>query len=712
MSDSIRLLADHNKDQEIHVARSVRSVRSFVSFAVLNGVAWAASAAQIDTVVVQGTRIGTSLDESASNGALGSKALLDTPFSVTVVNANEIGRRQVNSVAQLFINDASIFSASPAGTTAWWGAQIRGLPARSYYIDEVPLLLFYGGEFPLEPIERVVALKGLAGFMHGFGAPGGAIAYETKRPTNDRFTSTTLEYRNDGVVSAHLDTSGRAGDADGLGYRINVAGEFGEAYTTADIDRRLGSVAVDYPLSPNLQWFANALHEDSTLEHEPIYFYFDQYASEPLPKPTYDYEKVSVRNSYYKADTTVGSTGLRWRIDDDWRAKFAIGANRKEHLSNKMFAYLLNANGDYDGYAYNFAGLMENHYAQAIVQGEASWAGVRHELVFGTEYQRATTRWSAFYFSPDFTGNLYEPQPFRVTRDIDFGLAPTSEDLRQKAVFASDTLHFGDRWQALVGLRYTDFTSKDRDGDAEVESGYETHALSPTYALIFKPIAQMSIYASYVESMEPGRRVDAPYANIGERLDATVSVQYELGIKYEHARASFTAAAFRVERAAEIDELRDGARYLVQDGLTLYDGIEAMGSVNVLDGLALGLSAIYLDAKIDRVSDDNTQLKGKKPAGSSQWQAVASIDYSVAHIAGLSAYANVRYFGDAYYEDLNLVEIPHRTLVNVGIQYRTQLAGRRTVFMASINNLLNKQYWEINTLGEGRNAALGMQVLW
>lgn len=669
---------------------------------------------ELDTVIVNARRIGTSLEEVGDGGALGSRKLLDTPFSITVVNTEEIDRRQANSVAQIFINDPSIVSASPSGTTAWWGAMIRGLGVRNYYIDGVPLMMSYGGEFALEPVERVEALKGLTGFMYGFGTPGGVISYTTKKPTEETTAMTTVEYRNDSLLSGHLDTGGRVGDSHAFGYRVNVAGEFGEAYSAADVDRKLASIALDYRISSDLQWFANGLYEDSKLEHEPLYFYWDIYPGGRLPRPTYDYENVIVGNSYYKARTLMGSTGLNWRISDSWKSSVTVGYNEKEHLSNKMFGYLLNEAGDYAGDAYNFAGLLKNYFSQALLQGNVTTGAIAHELVFGTGYQRTTGQWgNDWYWSNDFDGNIYERQTFVVTRDIDFSLAPLSDDERQKSVFASDTLHIGDHWQAMVGARYTDYERVDHDQDPAVDSGYDTDEISPTLALIFKPMPYVSIYGSYVEALEAGTRVDVPYANAGDILGATVSKQYELGAKYERARLSFSTAAFRIERVAQIDQFRDdGLRYLTQDGSTLYDGIEAVSSFNVTPNLTMGLGAIHLDARIDKVSEENASLRGNRPAGASEWQVVANTDYRIPQIVGLSVFANVRYFGDAYYEDPNVVLLPDRTLVNTGFQYQGQLGGRRAVITGSINNLFNKKYWDLNTLGEGTNGALSLQVYW
>jgi iron complex outermembrane receptor protein len=667
----------------------------------------------MDTVVVTGTHDGLRLDESASNGALGNRQVLDTPFSVTVIDSDEISRRQATSVAQIFINDPSVFSSSIAGMTNWWGPQIRGLGVRNFYVDGVPLEMSWGGEVPLEMVESVEALKGLTGFMYGFGAPGGLLKYETKKPTDSPIAATELGYRNDSAFFGSVDVGGRLKGGEGLGYRVNLGGEYGDAYTTAGQNRYLAAVAVDHGIGENLKWYANFTYEDSKLEHEPLYFYWDGYEGGRLPTPNYDYEEVTVKNSWYKTNTRIATTGLQWRINDAWNADFSAGYSRKEHLSNKMFGTMLNEAGDYTGSAYNFTGLLHEKHAQAIVQGQLNTGSVRHELVFGASYLQDTGQWSnEWYWSDDFEGNLYEQQTFVVTRDIDFSLSPIKDESRQAALFASDTLYFGERWQAILGARFTDYTLKDTDQDPTEDSGYDTDALTPTIALIYKPAEHSTVYGSYVEALEAGRRVGEEYANVGDVLDATISKQYEVGFKYENGKLGFTTAAFRVERAGEIDKLVDERRYLTQDGLTLYEGLEAIGSYNVTDALRVGLGATWLDAHIEDVSPENVDLEGKIPAGAAEWQILANAEYDVTAVAGLSVHGTVRYFGDAYYEDLNLVNIPSRTLANVGFQYATAMFGEDVVITCNINNVFNKKYWELDTLGESINGSLSMRINW
>jgi len=664
-----------------------------------------------DDIVVIGTH--ERLKQPVTSGALGEKSLLDTPFSATVVDKDEIAKRQATSIGQIFINDPGVFSFASAGTTNWWGTQIRGLGVRNYYVDDVPLLLYWGGDFPLEPVETVQALKGLTGFMYGFGSPGGAILYQTKRPTAQPMLTTELGYRSSSIRYGHIDAGGPVGDGR-LGYRLNLAGEQGTAYNEAGVNRWVGSLALDYAITPDLRWHASVMHEASKLEHEPFNIYWSEYEGSVLPEATQNYDDLNVDNSYYRTRTTALSTGLDWDMAADWTAKLNYGYTRKNHQSNKMFIDMLNKAGDYQGYAYNFANTNQTHFGQALVQGKLETGPIRHELVAGAGLQHNPGDFgtNGYYWGSDFTGNIHQEQTFRVTRDLDFSTAGGKSEDRQTALFISDTLHIGPQWQAIVGARRTQYKILDFDGDPAVDSSYRTTATTPTLALVYKPAEYVSLYGSYVESMEAGTRVGGDYVNAGEILGATISKQYETGVKYEHQSLSLTAAAFRVERANQIDTVTDGLRYLSQDGLSIYKGVEFSGSYRVTSDLRLGLGALHLDPKIDKVSAGNEALEGNTPAEASRWQLLANADYQVPAVEGLRLHGNVRYFGKAPVADDNALYMPSRVLANAGFQYSTLIAGQRADITGNINNLFNKKYWSFSSFGEARNASLSVKFYW
>ncbi|WP_353090714.1 TonB-dependent receptor [Methylibium sp.] len=656
------------------------------------------------------------LAKDTAAGALGNKALLDTPFSITVVDSNEITERGAKSIGQIFVNDASVYTPTASSTTDWWGTQIRGMPVRNSYIDDIPMLLYWGGDFPTEIVESVSALKGLTGFMYGFGEPGGALSYQLKRPKKADETTVSLGYRNSSLFSAHVDTSRNL--ADDLAIRANLATEQGTAYNESEIDRTVASLAVDKKFGASLNWFTTLAYEDNENRGEPMQFYFSRYDASGsggrLPSVTHDYDDINVDNSYYKTETLLASTGLQWQINDQWNLKYQVGLTRKEHRSNKTFAYLLNQAGDYQGYAYNFAGKLDNLFTQAILQGNVTTGALKHEIVGGLGLQRSKEKWSPdFYWSNDFNGNIHQEQTFRITRVPDFSLGPVSLDARQTYAFVSDTVHFNERWQAIVGLRFTDYRLKDLDGDPANDSSYEARETSPTLALIYKLDARTRLYGSYIEGLEPGTRITPPYANAGEVLGATVSKQYEVGVKHESGDIDYAAALFRVERSNQMDVPRGTDLYLTQDGLLVYQGIELSGAYQLTKDLNLGLGAIYLDATIDKVSPESAALEGNKPAYAPRWQVVGNAQYRVPGIAGLKLHGNVRYFGASYTGDDNTLKIPDRTVANAGLSYDFRMQNHDLTLLLNVYNLFNTRYWagggwSSGNIGESRNISLGL----
>lgn len=654
------------------------------------------------------------LNRNAGAGAFGDKTVLDTPFSMKLVESDEIIERGAKSIGQIFFKDASVYTPTPSAQTDWWGTQIRGLPVRNHYVDDIPMLLYWGGDFPTEAIESVTALKGLAGFMYGFGEPGGALSYKLKRPKAVNETTVNIGYRNPSLLSAHADVSRRLGDD--FGIRANIATEHGKAYNAAEIDRSLLSVALDKNFGASLDWFTTLMYEKSKNKGEPFQFYLDSYdvagSGGVLPEVSYRYDDFNVDNSFYETETFVASTGLHWKLNEQWDLKYKLGVSRKDHRSNKSFANILDREGNYDGGMYNFAERLDNLFSQAMLQGTVSTGNLKHELVTGLGFQRSTARPGNYsWFDENFTGNLYETQPFISTRTPDMSLRAMSNDTRQWYAFASDTLHIGEHWQAIVGLRYTDYDQRD--------SGYGTRKASPTLALIYKPVPGTSVYGSYIEGLEPGTKVpEGPpkeYANFDAVLPTTVSKQYEVGVKHDSDSLDLSAALFRVDRVNQVDELRGTDLFLTQNGLVIYQGVELNAVFKATRALSLGLSTVVLDATLDKLSAGNEALQGKTPAYASKWQAVAYAEYKLAALPGLKLHGGVRYFGSSYADDENTLKVPSYTLANAGISYDFKVKGHDLTVYGNVNNLFNTKYWSgggwgSGNVGEARNVSLTLST--
>ena len=133
---------------------------------------------------------------------------------------------------------------------------MRGLQLdwqNGFKIDGLPYI-GYGITMPYDHFERVELLKGLSGFMYGFGTPGGVVNYVTKKPTDTPVRSIDVGFRSSGIWSEHVDPGGRFGPDQMFGYRFNANAthEEGQARNAGSINRDTLSLALDARLTRDL----------------------------------------------------------------------------------------------------------------------------------------------------------------------------------------------------------------------------------------------------------------------------------------------------------------------------------------------------------------------------------------------------------------------------------------------------------------------------
>ncbi|WDS37970.1 TonB-dependent receptor [Pseudoxanthomonas sp.] len=652
-------------------------------------------ATELDGVTVTGVAI------ENGTGALGDRSVHDTPYAISVVGKEDIEKRQAVSLGDVFFNDPSVVTQVNSYASGWSSPIINrglGLSYDSYRVNGLQVSS-WGGEWPLEVMEEVQLLKGPGGFLYGFGAPGGIANYITKKPTDDTTLSVSAGWRTSGIASGQIDAGGRFGNEDMFGYRLNAYREKGETYNGGEVDRQAVSLSLDARLSDALTWTADVIHQSRDLSDEAPAFYFN--GATKVPRAISGDANRSVPGSYYNVDMNLLSTGLAWRINDNWTANFSYGVTRHANDVNKIFDYITDNDGNYTVNAYELGGKSESRQGQALLQGKFATGPLQHQLVIGASWQRDLGWDRSYNWNTIGTGNLYDWQPISHYSTVPKNVTRGSATF-QKAVFLSDTVQFAPGWSLLAGWRYNDY---------EQVGSYHTYPVTPTYALLYNPVDHVTLYASYIESLEAGGRVSesAGYANAGQVLDPTISKQYEVGAKLDFAGWNLNTAAFRLEQGAKIDRYTDAGKYLVQNGITRYDGVELSTNVQLTAGLRVGGGVTWLDTEYDKLDPANAANKGNRVAGASRFSSVIHADYDVATVEGLSFYAGARYYGDIWYDAANTLKIPGYTLVNAGAGYRTAFNGHAVTFRLSIDNLTDKAYWSNAGLGVPRTYAASVK---
>ncbi|WP_240648309.1 TonB-dependent siderophore receptor [Pararobbsia silviterrae] len=666
-----------------------------------SGSAWA----QESPAVSEGTLpavevVGTSASESprhlatdVSNGALGTRSQLDTPYSTTVVSHQDLQDTQPAKLADVFFNDASV-SDNSKPYSAWAGyISIRGLPIdwqNGYKIDGMPFNT-YGVTLPYEQLEQVELLKGLPGFMYGFAAPGGVVNYVTKKPPVDDtpIRSVDVGYRSDGIWSEHLDLGGRAGPNDMFGYRVNATHEEGQTANDGNVRRDAFSLSTDARITRDLTATFGAMYQDAHASGITSSIYTGGLTGSSLPAVlSGGSPNLSVPDQHIDTNLQVYSAGLRYNLNNDWTLSTQYSFSRLWRYRNESTYNLTDTAGDYTDA--RFAGKEGNRMNawQATAEGNVKTGPFSHQIIFGFAIQEQVNEYEANSFYDTIgTGNLYLPNTNHYNSyGQDWGTYRAG-DITQKALFASDTIALTSRWSVLGGLRYTNYEQHGYALNGSTISTYtENGIVTPTVALMYKLTPRTTLYASYVESLEAGTLVGNTYANAGAMLDPLRSKQYELGVKSDNTAWSASAALFRIERGAQYANAQN---VYVTDGESIYEGLEAGGDLRFGGGWSVGGDIMWIATQYERGSSNN----GNRVVGAPGFIATARVGYAVPFVPGLRLRADAKFTGDTSLRPAGDLMTAGYTLFDVGATYETKVAGHGLTLTAAIDNLTNRQYW-------------------
>jgi iron complex outermembrane receptor protein len=651
------------------------------------------SAQSLPTVTVSAATVddaGLQLDRKASTGALGSRTQLDTPYSTTVVTGEDLADRQVSKLGDVFAMDASVTDNSN-GYNSWSSyLSVRGLQIdwqNGYKINGLPFVA-YGITLPYEQMEQVELLKGLSGFMYGFATPGGIVNYVTRKPTETFTAAFELGYRAANVWSEHVDLGGRAGPDNMFGYRLNYTHEEGTPYNARNINRDTVSLGLDARLTKDLTWTFDSIYQDRRSTGQMPSFSLWSYGDRALPA------NVSGRignfagnDQHLNTNLQLYTTGLRYQINPDWAVSTNYSFTKVNRSRNESTYNLLNQAGDYTDQRYDTAQNQQVGQWQAMLEGKVRTGQFGHQVVAGLSWQKQIDRYDNNGFGGQIgTGNIYEPNTNTYFSSTAFNKVRNS-DITQKSVFASDTVQLTERWSVLAGLRVTNF---EQNGYVPVATRYTKNGvLTPTLALRFKPVPAATVYASYVEALEPGSIVPDGFTNARQLLSPIRSKQYELGVKADQQKWSATAALFRIERGAEYDSVSGGVPTRQQDGTSIYQGVELAGVYRLGPQWEFGGSAMYLDSYYDKGNPN----ADNRVAGAPNLVLAGRVSYLVPFVPGLRIGIDGKYTGNIKVNATNTLQAGGYTVFNLGATYSTRVAGKDVTLRAALNNLTNRQYW-------------------
>jgi iron complex outermembrane recepter protein len=244
-------------------------------------------------------------------------------------------------------------------------------------------------------------------------------------------------------------------------------------------------------------------------------------------------------------------------------------------------------------------------------------------------------------------------------------------------------------------VRWARFDSTSRDTNTGLATGgYDEAAVSPTAAVMFRPLDGVHTYVLYTQGLQPGGVAPSTTTNANEEQPPIESRQYELGVKLETAerRLAGELALFRIEQDLEYT---NASNTYVQNGSQEHQGIELSVRGRAIDVIELGLAGLWLDA--EQVDTGDASVDGKRPFGVAEYQTNAWIAWNVAQVPGLTLSLTAYAVGDRYADSSEQFEMDGYLILNAAARYQFRAADMAWTTRLGIENLTDEEYLSSGT---------------
>ncbi|MFV0283107.1 MAG: TonB-dependent receptor [Castellaniella sp.] len=681
---------------------------------------------QLSPIKVEGERPAPFLvKESASDKF--TAPILDTAKSVQIISKELIQSQAATTLTDVLRNSPGItFGAGEGGNPLGDRPFIRGYDAQSStFIDGMRDIGATSREvFNLEQVE---VIKGADGAFAGRGGAGGSIDLISKTAKLRDFTDVSLGVGTANYFRQTVDSNWQLGET--TAFRLNAMNH------SQDVD---GRDAVDYKrwgVAPTIT-FGLGTPTRVTLS----YFHMESddtpdggipYTISPKGSNDPDFDRTPItdidRDNFYGLESDYRRTRNDMgtlQIEHDFSDRLTLRNSTRYTRGTQRYVWTQpddskgNVNNGLVWRRNNNRDSRVSTWAnQTELQGEFSTGQWQHRFLTGIELSAEDGRSGRLNIDrgsskcPDGIGaagnytctSLYDPDPSDPwVNPLNGGPSgnPTYTRTLTKSVYGFDTIEFNEHWQATLGLRVDDYTTR---RDAAGGNRIDRHDTLFNYqlGLVYKPASNGSIYISYgtsstpagatlgegseTQSLTPGRGgVGQNAADLAPEKNRTL----ELGTKWDFldGRLGLTAAMFRVETT--------NAR------ITLPDNTYAMSGDKRVDGFELGLSGnltpawqiyagyTYLKSRIGE-NGTNSAYEGNAfpntPESSfSLWNTYA---FTPQLTAGVGAY----YVDKQYGNEANTISIPSYWRFDAMARYQV---NKTVDLQINVNNLSNETYYD------------------
>ncbi|WP_122574580.1 TonB-dependent receptor [Pseudomonas viridiflava] len=625
-----------------------------------------------------------------SQGMLGARDFMDTPFSMTTYTQEAVKNQQARTLGDLIASDPSVRATNPAGGR-YEQFTIRGL---SLFNSDVSYNGLYGilptYTIDMEMAERVDILKGPSQLVNGIsprGSVGGGINVVPKRATDKPITEFTGSYASDSQVGGAVDIARRFGDEDKFGIRFNGVKQSGD--TTWDhqsVDRQMAVLGLDFR-GERLRLSTDIGHTERNTDAPQERVQIGPNAKVPNANDVRD----NYAQSWSKARTedTFGMVNAEYDVNDSVMLYGGVGARKSDHDFLRHAVSITNNAGDFSVQPRDFTRDENVRTATAGVRNWFKTGPVSHEVNLAASY---------FYMDFENGGARYAASPSNLFNPVDTP-TPANPTRRDDKVYTenrfsglalSDTLgFFDDRLLLTLGARWQRVKVDDWTNNVKGDTAYDEEKVSPSGGILYKVTDELSVYANYMEGLSQGKIAPSTSINEDEIFPPFISRQVEVGAKYDLGSFAFTGSVFRIKQPAY--ETNAASRVFGPNGKRENTGVELTMFGEPLKGFRLLGGVMYIDSELKNTTGGT--FDGNRAPATPEYNVNVGAEWDVPTVQGLTLTGRGIYTSSQYLDQANTKDIDSSERFDVGARYAFKVDQKTITLRANVENVMDKRYW-------------------
>jgi iron complex outermembrane receptor protein len=621
--------------------------------------------------------------------------------------------RNVVSNASFTASNANDGSDALKGVAGVASANSEGAENSSITIRGVKLDLFAsyrlnGGlpiagviNTPAEDKQRVEALKGANALMFGVSSPGGIVNVVTKRPTLD-FAEVSVSGNSFGQIGAALDVSRLVGNQDhALGVRVNLSStEVENGIRDGGGHANFASVAADWQVVRRVKLeFDYEGYRRDVVEQANITPLSPINGFVPVPRVPDPTRLASGPWDVYTPRTQNYDLRALVELSHDWHVLLEAGRSKskRSRIQSRIINYNIYSGEGTESTVYLHDQAYTNTFLRTELKGRFDTGFVGHDLTLGVSSSERYYNGAGTFTAPNEPQNIYAPvelpapPPLTLAQLAKQTFAP--QDPRDIGIYGYDTVTVFPKLKLLLGIRQV----TDEQNDANtlgVHVKSTSKVYTPAAGLLYDVLPKTTVYGSYMKGLVEGTQAPQQAVNSFQILGATLASQEEVGVRSTFFPGfSGSVAYFHLNVANS--NLNQTTNVFQYDGVTNYSGVETTLHEAFNRWWSLDASGLVLSAIEQPVID--LTLKGLTPENTAKVSGHLELTHRYAWLTGFTTSVGASYLGRRYVNSNDQGAVPGFALFNAGAGYVCHIWKRRTAFQITVQNALDKSYWNSAT---------------